>query len=41
MEIHVVIYTHRCSNSALTDLMETEKIARIHCAAMDPGGSFP
>ena len=21
--------------------METEQVARIHCAAMDPGGSFP
>ena len=41
MEIHVVICTYRCLNPALTDLMETEKIARIHCRAMDADDSFP
>ena len=25
----------------LTNLIDTEKIARIHCSAMDPGDSFP
>ena len=32
---------HKTVCVTLTDLMETEKIARIHCSAMDPGDLVP